>query len=436
MAPLHRLTSKDTNPVRRRGVAAALATMALLAAPPLHAKAPSFGMVPHRSGIDRAVTPTCANPSLSYFGGPILQNPTVIAVFWNANVNATLQANIGQFYGDVMASSYWSWLHEYDTVGRASNQAILSGIFGGSFVVQPVQCPASTTTSCNLTDAQLQSELTRQIDLGVLPAPTLDCTGNADTVYMVDFPPNVRLAGPGGIGTSCVQFCAYHNTGLYGAARVPLVYGALMDVFTGGCAQGCGTNPTALANSTSVASHELVEAVTDPDVGLVSGAVFAAPAAWGSDACGEIADICEVGVGDTISVNGRSWTVQELWSNQQGKCTSTGPTQPVCTGTTLTGCRRCSCGDTGRACGGATPACETTSTNALYGACEACTASHACAAGQTCQQSGNTALDDVCLAPSRRVPALGNRTPILAALLVLAGLLAASARKRRADPAS
>ncbi len=406
-----------------------MAAMLILAAAPVRA-GQRRGMVPLRGAINQAATPTCSNPDASYFGGPIVQTPTIVAVFWNATVNSTLQANIGQFYADVTQSSYWVALQEYGTVGLSpgSNQAILPGTLGGSVVIVPSTCPASVTSTCRLTDAQVQAELTTQIGQGNLPPPTVDCTGNSNTIYMVAFPPNISLFGPAGVGKSCVSFCAYHNTGAYGTSSVPLVYGALMDVFTGPCADGCGGNATALDNATSIAAHELVESVTDPDIGLDEQDVFASPAAWGdnNNGCGEIADICEDGsAGDTITVSARSWVVQEFWSNRQGKCTSTGPSMPVCAGTNLSNCRLCSCADNGQACGGGT--CETTSTNVLYGGCEQCTATGGnCTPGQTCEQSATRAEDDTCQASvSTPVPAIGNKAPLLAALLFLFSLGAA-----------
>jgi MYXO-CTERM domain-containing protein len=350
----------------------------------------------------QSANPVCANPKLSYFGGPLLQSPTIVAVFWTSSVNATLQANIGQFYADVMQSPYWSFLHEYDSVGLSpgTQQAILPGTSGGNFVITPLKC-APGGANCKLTDLDVQNELTRQINLGVLPAPTVDCTGQANTIYMVDFPPNISLGGPFGVGKSCVNngFCAYHNTGTYGPNNLPLIYGANMDVFTGPCSLGCGADPTPLDTATDLHSHELVEAVTDPDIGLDLQANYAFPAGWGDNfnMCGEIADICADGSpGDTITVSGRTWYVQQLWSNAQHKCTSSGPSLTICSGTTVTGCRKCSCGDNGGACGGSTSVCETTSGNVLFGACEQCTAtSGTCTAG-TCQQSATPSLDDIC----------------------------------------
>jgi MYXO-CTERM domain-containing protein len=319
-----------------------------------------------------------------------LQAPIVVAVFWNSNVPATVKSNIGQFYSDVVQSPYWDALHEYGTVGLSggTGQAILEGTSGGSFTLAPVRC--ATASTCSVTDDQLQTELARQIGLGVLPSPVLDCTGNVQTIYMVHFPHNVSLAGPPGTGVSCVNggFCAYHNTGTYGAGATPLVYAAIMDTSLGGCSLGCGGNASAFDNATETASHELVEAATDADIGLDTQSAYASPAAWGdnNNMCGEISDICDDGsAGDTITVGGRSWMVQEFWSNAQRKCVSTAAALPVCTGAMVTGCRQCSCGDDGVACGGGAPVCETDRSNARYGACQACTASSpACAGGGTC----------------------------------------------------
>jgi MYXO-CTERM domain-containing protein len=168
-----------------------------------------------------------------------------------------------------------------------------------------------------------------------------------------------------------------------------------MDVFTGPCSKGCSNNTTALENATDLHSHELVESVTDPDVGLDTESDYALPAGWGdnNNECGEIADICDDGkAGDTITVSGRSWVVQEVWSNKQGKCTSTGPVaQAVCSGATVTNCRSCSCGDNGGACDGATPVCETTSTTP---SCVASVDGGADAATDSGEDAGSDAKSD------------------------------------------
>jgi MYXO-CTERM domain-containing protein len=365
------------------------------------------GMVRYRGGVQAEATPQCTGPKLTYLGGPIVMAPIIVPVFWSSHVNAALTApttGMPQFFADITQSSDWLWLQEYDTVGLTggTEQVILGGSATAGVTLTPSLCAG--TTNCTVSDAQIQTELSNQITSGVLPVPQVDCTNNTRTIYMIEFPPNVTVNGPSGAGKSCVQFCAYHSTGTYGANKIPLLYGVLMDEFTAACKTGCGNNATPLENQTDTASHELIEATTDPDIGLLpaSATMAEAPMGWydtGNNKCGEIADICDDGgAGDTITVNGRSWVVQEVWSNKQGKCASSGTTQAVCSGTTVTGCRLCSCGDSGGACTGGTAVCETTSTNVLFGGCEQCTSKSAtaCTGAETCEQSTTPAQDDIC----------------------------------------
>ncbi len=258
----------------------------------------------------------------------MVSNVQVVPVLWGtACERAESQRNISQFYSDATISNWYDMLSEYASVG-GTNQSIGRGTSDAAITITPSLC-ASTTANCKVTDAQLQAEISSQIQAGNLPSPQLDSTGNTNTAYMMYFPPNIHLSGPDGAGNSCVNggFCAYHNTGTFGIANTPLPYGAVMDTFTGACSLGCGSDATALENATSVSSHELAELVTDTDIGLDTQNAYAFPAAWGdnNNQCGEIADICDTGdPGSTITVQGRSWTVQQLWSNGLAACLGSG----------------------------------------------------------------------------------------------------------------
>lgn len=296
-----------------------------------------YGIVPYRTGESRLVSPDvspiCPNPKPLYYGGPVISNVHVVPVLWNSNVNAAIGANITQFFADATVSPWFDVMSEYAPSGSTvsggmggSGQSIGRGTATAAVTIVPVKCPASTTTSCKLTDAQLQTEINLQVTNNVLPQPVLDAGGNPNTLYMVFFPANVSLTGPEGAGTSCTNngFCAYHNTGLLGMTQTPLLYGAVMDEFTSQCSTGCGDNATQLENETSVASHEMSEAITDADIGLDLQNSYAYPAAWGDNSCGEIADICDDdGDGFTITVSGRSWVVQQLWSKVKNQCVGT-----------------------------------------------------------------------------------------------------------------
>jgi len=268
--------------------------------------------------------PTCRGASLTYFQGPVVSSAQVVTVNWNSNVNPQAVANLPQFYQDMTNSSYFDALGEYSTAGLAqgTNQEIGRGGSLGAYTIVPSECPATIATKCAVTDAQVQAELQAQIG-GVLPRPGVDSAGFTTTVYAINFPANVIVSGPGGSGESCRDFCAYHNTG--GTATNPLIYSAIMDTFTGGCSNGCGTAASALDNLTSNAGHELVEMVTDPEIGLDKQTVYAYPAGWSDNGqqCGEVADICDNGTLNDLTVGGRTWNVQGFWSNREKACVVT-----------------------------------------------------------------------------------------------------------------
>jgi hypothetical protein len=271
-----------------------------------------------------------AGAHLTYFGGPVISNISVVVVFWGPNVNPAVTANgtIDQFYTDITTSRFYDLLTEYSTVGvtgtggASSNQSLGRGTFGGKFTIIPTLCAG--LGPCTLTDAQIQTELTKQLNTAVLPPPTHDAQGIINTYYAIYFPPGVSIND--GTSLSCVKggFCAYHsNTG----SLVP--YGVVPDFEPpSGCALGCGQG-SAFQNITAVSSHEMSETTTDAQAG--SASVFGPPLAWydhvpapGTD-LGEIGDIC--GGQDTIvTAGGNSYSVQQEFSNLQNDCVTQPPT--------------------------------------------------------------------------------------------------------------
>ena len=134
---------------------------------------------------------------------------------------------------------------------------------------------------------------------------------------------------PGAGTRASTRFCAYHNTGTYGASKHPAhlrradgrVHRPLRATAAAATPRRSTTRRPRLPRARRGGHRRRTSAST-------LQADYAAPAGWGdnNNQCGEIADICDDGgTGDTITVSGRTWVVQELWSNKQGKCTSTGP---------------------------------------------------------------------------------------------------------------
>jgi hypothetical protein len=72
---------------------------------------------------------------------------------------------------------------------------------------------------------------------------------------------------------------------------------------------------TSFDSLTTVVSHELLEAITDPGVGLNR-------VAWYDRDNGEIADICAFtsSPARVTGADGVNYTVQRSWSNRRGAC--------------------------------------------------------------------------------------------------------------------
>jgi hypothetical protein len=79
--------------------------------------------------------------------------------------------------------------------------------------------------------------------------------------------------------------------------------------------RGCKMASTSFDSLTTVVSHELLEAITDPGVGLNR-------VAWYDRDNGEIADICAFNSAPArvVGADGVRYTVQRAWNNRQGAC--------------------------------------------------------------------------------------------------------------------
>jgi MYXO-CTERM domain-containing protein len=320
----------------------------------------------------------CSSPSLRYYGGPIMANPKIYQVNWSSSVNSTLQSMMPTFYTALVKSTYLDLAQEYDTVGVSAmdsqpgtSQTTSHGSFAGSVTLTPSLCAG--TVACTITDDQIKAELNAHIDSGVLAPPTLGCDGQINTIYSVSFPVNVKITQ--GSNASCQLFCNYHNSNTHNGT--PYAYLVLPDVLEGPCDGGCGTHTNKFDNATSVASHTVMSAITDPRIGEVTSSGIGRPAAWYIDQCGEIGDPCNM-MDATITVDGGTYTVQKLWSNAANACVSTLPAaavKPICLAVnTPPSCRACSCADDHQdavGCGGAKPVCDVMAGSATLGECVA-----------------------------------------------------------------
>jgi hypothetical protein len=260
-----------------------------------------------------------AGAHLTYFGGPIISNVQVIQVLYgsgsyNPQVAGTTSPTMGNFFADITSTGLISLLQQYNTpVSGGTGQTFGNGTFAGLFQI----VPAAANNGSTITDTQIQSELLSQINAGHLPAPVLDAQGNPNTLYMIYFPPGKTISQGGSNSCQAGGFCAYHGTTSSTLNAKHVLYGVLPDMQAGsGCSTGCGTS-TVFGNYTSVTSHELVEAMTDADVGIAT--TFAAPLAWYDMTNGEIGDICN-GQQGSYTANGTTYTIQLEFSNSASNC--------------------------------------------------------------------------------------------------------------------
>jgi len=241
-----------------------------------------------------------ASAHLDYHGGHVLSRVKVDLVVWDTwtygrSVPLTGVRSIAGFLGGITASSYLDWLSEYDT----PSQHIKRGTLEGVYTVHPPG-PANGTT---VSDTAIADGLRAMITDGRLPRPT------TNRFYVVVLRSGQTVFTPG--GNSRDDFCAYHDTMAYSSSST--AYFAVIPYEVGN--RGCKAASTTFDSVTTVISHELIEGITDPGVGL-------SRIAWYDPANGEIGDIC-AGVSSPATViggDGVRYVVQREWSNRAHAC--------------------------------------------------------------------------------------------------------------------
>jgi hypothetical protein len=292
----------------------------------------------HVASSARAVAASPTPGLVSYYGGSIISQPSVVTVNWNAAVASQAQG-MPVFYDALTTSKLWTWLDgDYATTIAATagskkgtagtGQHILTS--GGDPIVHDLG-QATTTISDSTVQAVLQAAFQNK----TLPQP------DGSTVYMINLPPHT-VGQHGGVNT-CVPggFCAWHAAFTYGTTQV---YYAIIADQSIDCFSQCGSDPNYFNNMTMVATHELVETVTDP-----SGENQNYPSAWdGTTPESEVGEIggCGLVPGTIADPNdpGQTYTVQKIYDNATGNCIACKP---------LT-CQQAqvSCGTTDDGCGG------------------------------------------------------------------------------------
>jgi hypothetical protein len=133
------------------------------------------------------------------------------------------------------------------------------------------------------------------------------------TVYMFIVPPGTSFSqGMAGQGGSCCQeFDGYHSELFVGSTHVP--YAVIC-----ACAGFDGRESTDVVDMTVAASHELIEASTDPYVQShpAYNQADMDHAAWTVVSSGELGDMCEFNLDAEIVPADGTFFVQRTWSNK------------------------------------------------------------------------------------------------------------------------
>jgi hypothetical protein len=224
--------------------------------------------------------PTGGFANVTYHGGPLLRNVQIQAVFdgqvWSTNSN--LQQLVQQTDGFVqyfVTSPYVDVLKQYN---------VSDGTFAGNDIV----ADGSRQT---ISDGQIQSILNSEISSGKLSAPS------ANSLYIFFTAPGTVVTDGG--QNSVHDFAGYHSvfTDEAGAS----VYDAVIPSPTGNVAN---VPLTTSQQETVILSHEISEAMTDPDT----------QTGWFDRRLGEIGDIAAGQVGQL-----GGYEVQAVWSQVDGQ---------------------------------------------------------------------------------------------------------------------
>jgi hypothetical protein len=229
--------------------------------------------------------------SLTYHGGPMLQNVQVTTLFWGSNwKGSSLTDYFNGFFKSLFADGrYLANLDQYD----AGGYTVGTGTLATTTIDE--QAPAT-----QIQDSEIRTEIRAQIAAGNLPKQ------DANTLYFVFTPPKTVVVDAYG-DDSQNDFAGYHDfdSSSDGFSYAVIPYDDRL------------SNPQ---NMSLYASHELAEAITDPEPG--DGTL-----GWYDNRNGEVGDIpvslyqankiAKSALEDELDMpDGAVYLVQKEWSNQ------------------------------------------------------------------------------------------------------------------------
>ncbi|HEY2513073.1 MAG TPA: hypothetical protein VGI39_19530 [Polyangiaceae bacterium] len=243
-------------------------------------------------------------PVLLDQGGPVLTAPEVVTItFPNDPYVSTLEA-----FGATATNNAWWDAVRAGYCETGSKTACVGDGPPGTSVRIPTAPGDSYEDTNDGSPSTLQAYIASLLTSGALPAPT------AQSILLFYFPGTTALAFQG--LANCTDFGGYHNSMTYQGA--PLAF-----VVVSECLAPEGSDLSETGHLTFGASHEIIEASTDPFITATTAGFylnFDDPTilAWNDLAGGEVADMCQDLTQlhqDEASEGG--FSVQRSWSNTE-----------------------------------------------------------------------------------------------------------------------
>ncbi len=272
-----------------------------------------------------AVATATTSGNLLYHNGPTMHTSITYSIFWLPS-SSSFEPSLGgndssyeslntRFLKDIGGTTFYNILNQYPD--STNGTPLANSTFGGSYV-DTTPYPAKGTQSNPLHDQDIQFEVARAMTSeSWTPAPNkifFVFTGYGIESCMDPFNTTCTFSSyPNG-------YCAYHSYFTQGGQ--PTIYANMPDFMGtfGRCNYVLGTlSPNAdhyADPEISVASHELFEAVSDPQFN-----------AWQDLYRSEIGDKCYTDLGNynsitqsNLVINGHEYLVQQEWSNYSNGC--------------------------------------------------------------------------------------------------------------------
>ena len=259
-------------------------------------------------GVDLAVAvadphlvypaPHPAGPQDEKGTGTVLSSPKIVPIVFSGD---PALPSIQAFTGALGASDYWrATTAEYGVAAATASAPI---------VVSPTEIGATMTVK------DIETFLATHLDGTHAGWPTPD----ASSIYILFFPTGITVQNGSVTSNSCVNFNGFHHAAKVGGLTVAYAVIPRCVGFASLTGDDAFTVP---------ASHELIEAATDPFTERAFARIDQDHTVWNLFPAGELADLCDVDSDAVYKPAGLGFAVQRSWSNA-AVLAGLGPCVPV-----------------------------------------------------------------------------------------------------------